>query len=467
MRSGRRRARRLLVACAALWLCGCGDRRPPDVVVITIDTLRADRLGCYGSRTTRTPNIDGLAGESVLFENVATTMPETRPAHASLFTGRYPRQHGVLSNAMTLDAAAVTLAERFGDAGYDTAAFVGCVLLDERSGVAQGFARIDAPRDPPTRPADRVVATAKEWLERTDPQRPLFLWVHLFDPHMPYEPPAEIVRRRDARGVARAGGLSWPLLFDAAEQNGGDLPPRLLARGLRLYDAEVELADREVGQLFAALRDSGRYDDSVIALTADHGECFDHGIYFEHSGCLYDGALRIPLLLRAPGSESGAAARRTDQAEILDLAPTLLALAGLAPENGLPGRDLLGGERSPRPAFAQHPLYREYDVVERRKRNERLRSVAGDPTRPVLGDRELVGVRTPDWKLLVERDAEELYHLAADPEESTNLAIAEPERASALRDEVRRWLRAHPVRLTSEAPISDELRRELQALGYL
>ena len=106
-------------------------------------------------------------------------------------------------------------------------------------------------------------------------------------------------------------------------------------------------------------------------------------------------------------------------------------------------------------------------LYQRRKRNERLRSVAGDPARPVLGDRELVGIRTPHWKLLVERDAEELYDLAADPGELANLAAAEPARASELRDQVRRWLRAHPVRLTSEAPISDELRRELQALGYL
>lgn len=448
----------LALLCAALAAMGCGGEEGarPNLVLVTVDTLRADRLGAYGA-TTATPNLDALAQGGVVFESVTAPLPETRPSHASLFTSRYPQDHGVVSNALTLADEALTLTEVLAEAGYRTAGFAGCSLLYAGSGAEQGFGVLGqgAP-DEHQRPAATVVDEAVAWLGSLDGEAPFFLWVHLFDPHMPYAPPQT------------EAALDWRQIFAAAERHDGDLPARVLRRGLALYDAEVEAVDRELGRLFAAVERAAPPDETVVTVTADHGECFGGGVWFDHSPCLGEGALHVPLLLRGPG-RLPAGERRDDLASLLDVAPTLLDLAGVPAPDAFAGRSLLAADAGAEEplVFFQHPLYRESDLESRRQVHRRLRSVAGEPTRPILGEAPQVGARGPRWKYVRRGAHESLYDLVADPEETRDLAAAEPEVLRRHRGAVRRWLAAHPFPEAVDDEIDPELRRQLEALGYL
>jgi hypothetical protein len=177
----------LSVACL-VGATGCGEPRRPDVIVVTVDTLRADHVGVYADGA-ETPRIDDLAREGTVFERCAAPMPLTRPAHFSMLTSLYPREHGVLNNAMVLPDEARSLAEILAEHGYRTGGFVGVRLLGPDSGAAQGFERFDQPEESRERRAETVVRRALDWLDRVGREQPRFLWVHVFDPHMPYAPP--------------------------------------------------------------------------------------------------------------------------------------------------------------------------------------------------------------------------------------------------------------------------------------
>jgi arylsulfatase len=447
-------------------LAGCGGRSPrPDLVLVTIDTLRAQSLGAYGGTEARTPNLDRLARASVLYEAATSPLPETRPAHFSLFTARLPQQHGSTSNSVTLADAEITLAEVLSARGYDTAGFVGCTLLDERSGAQQGFAAFDG-GDELTRPASEVVGAARRWLaQRRGARRrdgtPFFLWVHLFDPHMPYAPPAPFDSPREGEAPAITG----PYLEQVARANSGDVPAPVLARARRLYHGEVEYADQQVGLLLAELGRLPR--PPLLAVTADHGECFANGTYFDHSGCLYQEAIAVPLLLHWPG-ELPAGARVTPVVSTVGLAPTLLRLAGIdtPPELGAPPLPLPGEPAAERTAFFQLPLYPPREVVNRLRVVATMRSVAGRPTRPPSAAKPQIGARRGSWVYLRRGGDEELYDLARDAEQARSLASAHPRRLRQLRRASREWLRRHPLPEPS-GEISPETRRQLEALGYL
>jgi arylsulfatase A-like enzyme len=430
-------------------------------VLITVDTLRLDELGAYGATGVETPNIDRLAKAGWTFDNAAAPLPETRPSHAALITARYPRETGVLSNRFTLSDEEVTVGEVFEGAGYRTGGFAGCVLLAADSGFAQGFARFTAPSDsPPIRPAPAVVDDVVAWLDEVDRRQPIFLWVHLFDPHMPYAP---------ADGPAAGEELTWPQIMASAAAHGGDLPADVLARGRRLYRAEVASVDRAIGRLLERLERRGNWDKTVVLFTADHGECFANGIYFEHSNCLYDGAVHVPLLLRYP-PRLEAGRRIAAETEHVDVAPTLLALAGL-PRPGAFGErpDLMAlaaNEATPRWSYLEHPFYSAADARDRGRIVAELRSVAGDPTRPIVGGVEITGLRNRRFKYLL-GDHEELYDLAADPGETADLAAAGEIDLGPFRNAVRDFRRRHPLRLEVPDQVDPELRRRLEALGYL
>jgi len=181
-----------LALAGATLLVACGEeQRRPNVLLITVDTLRADYLGAYGSSAARTPHIDRLAREGSLFEQAAAPMPLTRPTHASILTARYPREPGVVNNAPSLPPASWTLAEILHAEGYRTGAFVAVALLSAEAGFAQGFETYRSPNTSKERPADEVVPEALEWLAALSKDEPFFLWTHVFDPHLPYAPPAE------------------------------------------------------------------------------------------------------------------------------------------------------------------------------------------------------------------------------------------------------------------------------------
>ena len=457
----------LAVAAGYALLRPRGDARG-DVVLVTIDTLRADRLGCYGAARGASPRIDALAAQGVVFDNAACPMPLTRPSHFSMMTGLYPRQHGVVNNQGVLGEPALAVAEVFAAAGYRTAAFVGVRLLAGESGAGQGFEVLEAPPGA-SWTADEVAGRAVRWVgEAPAAREPFFLWVHLFDPHMPYAPPPDFLPRgADGRPAPDPlGEVSWRGLAALAGSSGGALSRETLGRALALYDGEIAFTDQWVGRLLDAVDSRKDRPPAAVAFTADHGECFDHGIYFEHSDCLYDGALKVPLILR-PRVADRPGRREARQVENLDLAATLLDLGGVRRPATFTRPSLLA-EGAPRQgrAFFQHPLYAEHSAQNRLRRQEQIRSVAGEAVRPLRPGQDELGVRTERWKYIRSAAAEELYDLGADPGERRNLAGERGDVREEMRAALAAWTRAHPLNM-AHAPLNEELKETLRSLGYL
>ena len=464
----------LLALAGGAWGCG-PDPAPASVVLVTVDTLRADAVGVYGGTgSVATPVIDRLAAEGVLFEDAVAPMPLTRPSHFTIFTGRYPREHGVVNNQLALPEAEVTLAEVFRDAGYRTGGFSAVKLFEPASGVAQGFGDFTASEKRKDEPAAQVVDRALAWLEELPAGERFFLWVHLYDPHMPYAPPPELLPAEPppAGGVDREA--SWAGLKAIARRGGGDIGPAAARRIRALYDAEVASADAEVGRLLTAVGERGG-PEPVVALAADHGECFDHGYFYRHSDCLYEGALRIPLLVRAPGRlEAGR--RIAGTVELVDLGATLLRLAGLEAPASFRARDLLadsaagsGSELGAGDAYFQPILSDDKAAANRQRIWAGIGSVAGEPVRTALrSEIEPVGVRRGRWKYVMGGTLrEELYDLSADAAERRNLAEVDRRRTAELRSAARRFLEEVPFTVLDAKTLSPELREHLKALGYL
>lgn len=421
----------------------------PNIVLITIDTLRADHLGCYGYSQSTSPRIDEFCRESVRFDTAITATPTTDPAHSSIMTGLYPANHGVLRNGWRLDDAHQTLAEVLRKVGYRTMAAVSVRHLSQDNGFGQGFEDFYAPPggrhhvDPPA-----VSRQAIQWIEESE--APFFLWVHFWDPHGDYAPPAThdlFAPDTDLKNLTRFRTVRRP------EGRIDHVPSAYLDRIVSLYDAEIRFTDSEVGRLLDALRAKGVYDDSFIAVSSDHGELMDeiatsHNYAFDHGEYLLDGNLRIPLMMRFPGGRHSGTVIE-EQVSNMDILPSIAAHLDIELDRELDGVSLLGlldGEPVPRkPIFLQTragtskdlPSYHEY------------------------------GVRTTSWKYIVEADSktEILYDLQRDPDEKVNAKDAHPEVASRLRDELERWRRGHgPVR---NQIISKEQAEALEALGYI
>ena len=328
----------VLVASALLGLQACSSepvRR--SVLLITVDTLRADYVHAYGFSLESTPRIDALASEGVLFENAIAAATVTVPAHASIMTSRYAREHSVGTlNGQTKLEGGVTLAEHLHDAGWQTAAFVSNVVLRRRSGLDRGFDvyddELDAGevnrRDHFERIAEHSVRRALEWLSARD-ERPFFLWVHLQDPHGPYTPPVPYLGRLGEVNLRAKQAL--PVL-DVSMGRAG-IPDYQHIEGLERpgeyagrYAEEILYADHWIGELvFAAERASARFG-LVIALTADHGESMgEWGWFFQHGHATTPDLAWVPFILKAPGLAS---ARVHELVSHVDVAPTLLELAG-------------------------------------------------------------------------------------------------------------------------------------------
>jgi arylsulfatase A-like enzyme len=309
------------------------------VLLITIDTLRADHVGAYGGPVP-TPALDHLASQGVLVESAYTPTPSTGPAHASLLTGLHVWNHGALKNAVSLDPRIPTLADLLSDRGLDTAAFVSSYILHRRFGFHQGFATYTFE---PSQPyhwrgkererfwarGQQTTRAANRWLlEHVN--RPFFLWVHYFDPHWPYRPPVGFaVSPRDpvdltGKSIPRDQGVRNALHLKSLN---------------RAYRGEVAYVDAQVGTLLERVKLLGLDDRTAVVLTADHGEGLgDHGV-MEHGLHLYEELVQVPLILRAPSLPSGR--RIAGPAQLEDLAPTILALLNVAPPESLDGVDLL------------------------------------------------------------------------------------------------------------------------------
>ncbi len=331
----------LLVAAAmAVRSCGGG---PPNVLLITIDTLRADHLHCYGQPLPTSPRIDAFAARSVVFERAIAASGYTGPAHSSIMTSRYPRRQSMgFSNGMLVLGGVETLAEAFRKGGYDTAAFVSNGVLAARTGLDQGFEvyNDELPTVERNRPnvferlAPQTVERALPWLGRPR-TKPFFLWVHFQDPHGPYTPPASY---RDQFHVPAVAGEPELRVLDDNSGQGG-IPPYQLVDGSRRasdyrsrYAGEIAYMDQSVGELLAAVE---RHRPTIVALTADHGESFgENGFYFAHGHSAAPDLSHVPLIVNAPGLHPE---RRADPVSHVDVMPTLLELAGRPVPAGVEG----------------------------------------------------------------------------------------------------------------------------------
>ncbi len=455
---------RVAIAVTTLLALHCGsegDPRRPDILLITIDTLRADALEPYGAPDTLTPNIARLAGEGVVYEAATTPMPLTRPAHGSILTGLYPDQHGVLTNHQILPEEVVTLAEILRETGYQTAGFTGIRFLSRQSGLGQGFDAFDAPKKEEKPRAKDVVERASSWLAGADPGAPILLWVHVYDPHQPYEPPRKFRRGIDAELERQIPTIRWKSLNRVAKNNNGDVPADVFELVLDYYRGEVEYTDFWLGHLLEDF-DKVRDRSSMIVLTADHGECFEHGNYFEHSDCLYEGALRVPLIVRYPIGV-GAGMRVGRRVSNLDITPTILhQLALPLPENlaGFPLQDDFS-EDGGRFVLARPPDLRNPDRTPARRRF--IRSVVGDPVAPATDPRTR-GIVDRLWKYLWTPDSEQLYRL---PDEGLNRAAAEENIRAGLLKALQAELLRYPAGGEAPEDQDPETLEALEALGYV
>lgn len=400
----------------------------PNVVLITIDTLRADRLGCYGAKDAETPQLDRLAAEGVRFANAATTVPFTLPAHSSLMTGTYPPYHGVRENVgYELDDRLPTLAERLAAGGWATGGFVSAFVLDRRWGIGRGFDTYFDDFDPREsessnlasvqRDGAETVAEAVRWLDARPPG-PFFLWVHLFEPHDPYTPPEPYRSRHPGRP----------------------------------YEGEVAYADALVGRLRQALVERELFDRALLVVTGDHGEGLgQHGEGF-HGFFLYDSTIHVPLIVRLP---SGGAAGTVIDAAVshVDLLPTLLEATGQPIPEHAQGRSLLALMAGEEPAAGAR------------------RQVYSESMYPLLhyGWAPLRSLRTGRHKLIA-APRPELFDLAADPEEATDVIRREPglrtELGAAL-DRMIEGIGSDGQGQGTPAELDDETLGQLEALGYL
>jgi len=397
---------------------GAGSLAGCSLLLVTLDTTSADRLGCYGNAEVETPHLDRLAERGVVYSAASAVAPLTLPSHTSLLTGRYPASHGVRTNGFfRLQEEEVTLAERLGEEGYRTGAIVSAFVLDSQYGLDQGFdhyddslTEVDESSDPdnPSRRADRTTERALTWLAEAAGE-PFFLWVHYFDPHYIYAPPADFAQRY-------AG---------------------------RLHDGEVAYVDSQIGRLTGFLEERGLTERCLVVVAGDHGEGLGEHAEPTHGYLTYASTIHIPLIFSC-GSRLGGAHDPGPVSQV-DVMPTVLALFGLEPgeEDGL-------SLTEPRPA--DRPIYFE--------------SLAGTLE---YGWEPLVGVQSGSERYL-HSSAPELFDLARDPDEGENLLATSEAKPEAL-DAMLRELYGDELELAADvsptvAPSAADL-RQLQALGYV
>ena len=396
--------------------------RPFNVIVVTIDTLRADRLKCYGYSKIETPNLDRLANRGVLFENAVAQVPITPPSHASIFTGTYPTVHQVRNvGGFSLDASHPTLAKILQQKGWQTAAILGSAVLARTTGLNQGFQTYDDNMhgteiggNSPQRRAGEVVDRAIRWLEQQSDGKPFLLWVHLYDPHSPYEPPS-------------------PFKEEYAD---------------RPYDGEIAYTDKELGRFLEAVERKSPPERTLLTVISDHGEGLsEHGEY-SHGVFIYDSTIRIPWILVGPGVPVGV--RIKEQVRTIDLLPTLLALLGGETPTACQGVILV-------PAFTGQHVRTTYSYAE-----SLIPKID-------MGWAELRGMRTSKWKY-IRAPRSELYDLENDPQEMANVIQRYPAEAQKLENQLNELTSTgpgKPAELVRSQTISAETEEQLRSLGYV
>ncbi|UCF80661.1 MAG: tetratricopeptide repeat protein [Acidobacteriota bacterium] len=405
---------------------GCARGPRPNVLFITVDTLRADRLGCAGYPI-ETPAIDRLAEEGVYFPGLYVPAPVTLPSHASLFTSERPFSHGVRMNGVhVLGESHTTLAEVLESEGYETGAVIGAFVVHSMYGLGQGFSSYEemenlppdergilAPRQA-SRTALEVSQRAQAWLQERE--SPWFLWVHYYDPHAPYEPPEGFLERYE-----------------------------------NAYDGEVAYTDRMLSRLLGMMREQDLLENTLVVFASDHGEALGEHGEAEHGLFLYQPTVRAPLILHGKNVPRG---KRVEQAaSLIDTAPTVLDLLGIEAPSEFQGQSL-------RPLWEQ-----EGDALKSSYWEE---GIYTETYMPYYNHRwaPIEGLIKEGWKYIL-APKEELYNLAEDPKEERDLSSDEPEKAKAMRKMLIEERRRYPKAASRKADLSKEALEKLQSLGYL
>jgi arylsulfatase A-like enzyme/Flp pilus assembly protein TadD len=418
---------------ALVLLAECAFAAPPNIILITLDTTRADRIGFMGSARGLTPNLDELARESVIFSRAYTQVPLTTPSHAVMLTGTYPQFSHLQDLGAPLGKDLPYLPDLLRQHGYRTAAFVGAYILDPKGLTARGFGRgfdiYDAPFHKRVRAEDRyhsmerragdVVDHALAWLSK-HPHGPFFLWLHFYDPHDPYDPPEPFKSR-----------------FASAP-----------------YDGEIAYTDSVLGKFVATLRARGLYSGALISVAADHGEAFGEHGERRHGIFLYDETIHVPLLFKLPGGRS-AGNKIGTRVALADLAPTFLRLAGIAIPAAMEGQSLADEIRPSatkrvvpdRPQ--ERPIYSESDYAHRAFGWSLLRS----------------------WRagkyLYVQAPRQELYDQSVDPQSLHNLEIESKAVAQTMQAQLETFHNKTSSAQTEQARLDPAQAESLRALGYL
>lgn len=445
----------LLLVCV-LWISGCQPKRNPNVLVLVVDALRPDHMGCYGYPLPTSPAMDALARRGVLFADATSLASYTRAAVPSIFASVHPGAHGILNQGKEVEILSdeyVTLAETLKERGYVTAAFAPNPSLHRSFNFDQGFDLYDDDFQIGVRGAQefetarRINERTLAWL-RANPEKPFFAYLHYRDVHAPYVPPAPYDKMFDKPGAGR------PLSEAEYKSHPPDMrkPHRFrdLDTYVELYDGEIRYTDDHLGRFLETISKEGFLENTVIFLTADHGESFLEHRSWTHGSGLYEELTRVPLLMVLPGDEHKGR-RVTEPVQTTDIYPTVLELldAELPPQ--VQGRSLLGDLDAKRPVFSEA-------LVSRRHRPWNFG--------------QMVAVRSGGWKLIYNRwgRSGELYNLAQDPGETRDLVDLHPEKARELlrmisAQDKENAQRSHRVQGTEELP--EDVVEGLKSLGYI
>ncbi len=411
----------LICLCLVLLLfvgCSKKDQNEPtkhNVLLITLDTTRADRLGCYGYTAAQTPNLDALAKSGTRFNNAITHVPLTRPSHASILTGTLPYHHGIWNNGpFRLEPKSVTLAESFKEAGYKTGAVISSHVLTSSFGFAQGFDFFDdhlqeLPGSDPEKVAADVVDLTNRWLGQ-EIQPPFFLWLHFYDPHFPFTPP-EPYHTKFANS---------------------------------LYDGEIAYMDDAIGKIISKMNTLGWLKDTLVIAVGDHGEGLGEHQEPTHGYLIYDSTMRVPLIMSGPGVPQNKII--DSQVGLSDLDPTILEACRIKNQSGMDGKSFWkyfqSGTSPPAPVLLEN------------------RGIHYD-----FGWAALSGIRFKEWKW-IQAPTPELYDLKTDPDEKNNVAMKEIKRAEEMKNI---WNRIRPKDTPSSntSTLSPEEMEKLESLGYI
>ncbi len=421
------------------FLTGLRPRSPKirNVLLISIDTCRADFLNCYGYPMDTTPNVNALAREGVLFENAISPVPFTLPAHCSMLTGTIPPWHRVMDNSdYILAKDNVTLAEILKEQGFNTGAFVSSFILDARFGIGQGFDTYEDDFDNSTgtkenneRIGGKTTELALEWLEKNKDQRN-FMFLHYYDPHFTYDPPEPFLSK--FRNAKRLSNMT------------ADVATVLLGR----YAGEIAYVDHCIGKVIARLKELDMYDSTMIVVTSDHGEMLGQHGEVSHGYFIYQPAIRVPLVIRLPGKSKSARIKST--VGLIDIVPTVCSALGIETGRAVQGVDLLAYADEEFEGYPDRHLYCQ----------------SFESTK--YGANSLMGVVTDRYKY-IQTTKPELYDLPADPAELKNLVRQQSNRGRIMQDSLRRIIDESgrsDTDTAKEASDAETLHR-LESLGYI